>query len=85
MRPERLPLRIVSGASASDITKLKLDYDDGRPVYEVELLYNFVEYELELDAYTGATLKMETENKAGADCSARPVKSKSQPEPGDEQ
>ncbi len=58
-------LRIVSGASASDITKLKLDYDDGRPVYEVELLYNFVEYELELDAYTGATLKMETENKAG--------------------
>lgn len=58
-------LRVVSGASASDITKLKLDYEDGRAIYEVELLYNFVEYELELDAYTGATIKMETENKAG--------------------
>lgn len=58
-------LRLVPGAAAGDITKLKLDYDNGRAIYEVELLYNFVEYEFELDAYTGATLKMETENKTG--------------------
>lgn len=56
-------LRVVSGAVAGDITKIKLDYEDGRAIYEVEIFYNYTEYELELDAYSGATLKLEYESK----------------------
>ena len=54
-------LRQVPGASMNNITKLKLEYDDGRWQYEVRIYYNFTEYEMELDAYTGALLEMETE------------------------
>lgn len=43
------------------ITKIKLERDDGRQIYEVEALYNGYEYELEIDAKTGEILKWEQE------------------------
>lgn len=56
-------LRQVPGASMNNITKLKLDYEDdyNRWIFEVEIYYNFNEYELELDAVTGELLEMDVE------------------------
>ena len=51
----------VPGATENNIVKLKLEYDDNRWQYDVEIYYNFTKYELELDAYTGALLDMEAE------------------------
>lgn len=46
----------VSGAAAQNVSRLKLDYDDRRPVYEVTLTVEQLRYEFELDAYTGTLL-----------------------------
>ena len=54
-------LRQVPGATENNIVKLKLEYDDGRWQYEVEIYYNFTEYEMKLDAYSGALLDMDVE------------------------
>lgn len=61
-RAREIALAKVPGASAADIRKLKLDRDDGRQVYEVEIIYNHREYELEIDAVTGAVLEFESES-----------------------
>ena len=42
--------------------KLELDHDDGRPVYEVEIIYNMMEYEMEIDATNGTVFKFEYES-----------------------
>lgn len=46
----------VSAADAS-VTKCKLDWEDGRQVYEIEFLAGGVEYDYEIDAVSGAVLK----------------------------
>ena len=51
----------VSGASASDV-RLYLERDDGRLVYEGELIYNGTEYEFQIDAATGDVLDWEYES-----------------------
>ena len=51
----------VSGASASDV-RLHLERDDGRLVYEGELIYNGTEYEFKIDAATGDVLDWESES-----------------------
>lgn len=58
----QLALAKVSGASESDLY-LKLDWDDGRPVYEGEILYGGMEYEFEIDASTGTFLEWSTEHR----------------------
>ena len=52
-----------AGLSSSQVSfiRSKLDWDDGRQVYEVEALYNGYKYELELDAQTGEILQWEQE------------------------
>ncbi len=51
------------GASASDVrfTKAKLGYDDGRAEYEIDFRYGNMEYDFEIDAYTGAVLDYDTD------------------------
>lgn len=51
----------VPGAKTSDVRMAELDNEDGRWVYEVEILYNGTEYEGVIDAYTGEVLKWEAE------------------------
>ena len=38
-------------------TKVKLDWDDGRQVYEIEFVYNGTEYEFDIDARSGRILE----------------------------
>ena len=46
------------------ITKSKLDYDDGRQVYEVEWYSNGAKYDYEIDVATGEVVKSDYEAKA---------------------
>ena len=50
---KRIALNQVAGATASHVRKAYQDYDDGRWVYEVEIVYNAMEYDFEIDAYSG--------------------------------
>ena len=61
-RAREIALGRVPGADASHVVKLKQDRDDGRLLYEVEILYNGTEYELEIDAADGTVLKFESES-----------------------
>lgn len=56
-----IALAKVPGAKAEHVVKLKLDHDDGRTVYEVEIVYNNTEYEMEIDAVDGTVLDFESE------------------------
>lgn len=47
----------VSGATAANIYKFKLDFDDGRWEYEGEIRYGTMEYDFTIDANTGALLE----------------------------
>ena len=58
---EALALAQVPGASSSDIKKFETDYDDGRLEYEGKILYDGMEYEFEIDAYSGAFRSWEAE------------------------
>ena len=53
-----------AGVKAADatITKSKLDYDDGRQVYEIEWYANGAKYDYEIDAATGTVLKAEMDD-----------------------
>ena len=52
----------VPGASASDIWEFRLEYDDGRQEYEGTIIYNQMEYEFEVDAYSGAIRSWDVES-----------------------
>ena len=54
-----LALAQVPGATEENIVKFGLDYDDGRSVYEIEIRYEYAEYEIEIDAATGDIVKLE--------------------------
>lgn len=56
-----IALEKVPGANANHVRKMKLEYDDGRWEYEVEIYCDGVEYEGEIDARTGEVLKWEAE------------------------
>lgn len=58
-KAQEIALAKVPGADASHIKKLKLDKDDGKQVYDVEIIYNGVEHEMEIDAVTGKILEYE--------------------------
>lgn len=52
----------VSGATAANIYKFKLDFDDGRWEYEGEIRYGTTEYDFTIDANTGALLEWDMES-----------------------
>ena len=51
----------VPGATTSDIYEFKADYDDGRIQYEGKIIYNGMEYEFEIDGYSGSIREWDSE------------------------
>lgn len=49
----QIALARVPGATAADIREFETDYDDGALKYEGKIIYNGMEYEFEIDAYSG--------------------------------
>jgi len=60
-RAKQLALAQVPGASERDIHEFEVDNDDGRIEYEGKIYYNNMEYEFEIDAYSGAFRSWEAE------------------------
>lgn len=56
-----IALAKVPGAGSGDIKKLKLDCENNRWVYEVEIIYNGTEYEGEIDASSGEIVEWKSE------------------------
>lgn len=56
-----IALARVPGASSGDIVKFETDWDDGRTVYEGEILFGGMEYEFEIDGATGTVLDWDVE------------------------
>ncbi len=56
----QIALDRVQGATKQNIL-IKLDYDDGRYKYEGDIIYNYREYEFEIDANTGTILEWSEE------------------------
>ena len=52
----------VSGATAANIYKFKLDFDDGRWEYEGEIRYGTMEYDFTIDATTGIVTEWDMES-----------------------
>ena len=48
-------------AKAATFTKTKLDYENGRQVYEIEFVTATMEYDYELDAESGAVRERKSE------------------------
>lgn len=58
---KELALAQVPGATVNDIREFETDYDDGRTEYEGKIIYDGMEYEFEIDAYSGAIRSWEAE------------------------
>ena len=52
----------VPGATAANIYKFKLDFDDGRWEYEGKIIYGGMEYEFTINAATGAVTEWDVES-----------------------
>lgn len=61
-KAQEIALAEVPGATASNVKKLKLDRDDGKQIYEVEIIYAEMEYDLEIDASNGKILEFSSES-----------------------
>ena len=85
-KAREIALAKVPGAGETHVTKLKSDLEDGRPVYEVEIVYNGMEYDFEIDAATGTIIP----EQVGADFNVRwtpsgptePRPARNRPSPG---
>ena len=60
-KAKELALAQVPGASESDIYEFEMDLDDGVMEYEGKIIYSGMEYEFEIDAYSGAIRSWEAE------------------------
>ena len=61
-KAKEIALEKVPGATVQDVRKFKKDRDDGRYVYEGEILYNKMEYDFEIDAENGEIISWEQES-----------------------
>lgn len=61
-KAKALALAQVPGATLNDIREFSIDYDDGRLEYEGTIYYNKMEYEFEIDGYSGAIRGWEVES-----------------------
>lgn len=61
-KAQEIALAKVPGATAQNVKKLKTDRDDGQLIYEVEIVYNEIEYDFEISAADGTILDMDAES-----------------------
>lgn len=61
-RAKEIALAQVPGATSQNLTKLTLDRDDGRLIYEIEIKYNGLEYDFEINAADGTILEMDIDD-----------------------
>ncbi len=61
-KAKEIALEKVPGATVQDVRKFKKDRDDGKYVYEGEILYNKMEYDFEIDAENGEIISWEQES-----------------------
>lgn len=59
---KNIALGEVSGAAEKNIVKAKEDYDDGRTVYEIEIVYKEYEYDFEIDGVSGDIIEKDIES-----------------------
>lgn len=59
---KKIALAQVPGAKETDIRGFEIDYDDGRLEYEGSIFYGELEYEFEIDGYSGAIRSWEVES-----------------------
>lgn len=59
---KELALAQVPGATSDDIREFETDTEDGATVYEGTIVYGGMEYEFEIDAYSGSFLSWESEH-----------------------
>ena len=59
---KKIALAQVPGAKESDIHEFEVDYDDGRLEYEGSIYFEEMEYEFEIDGYSGAIRSWEVES-----------------------
>ncbi|MBP3486562.1 MAG: PepSY domain-containing protein, partial [Oscillospiraceae bacterium] len=52
----------VPGATVDNIREFGVDYDDGRLEYEGKIYYDHMEYEFEIDGYSGAIRSWDVES-----------------------
>lgn len=57
-----IALAEVPGATADNVVKLRLDFDDGRYEYEVDIVYGTMEYDFEIDATSGRILSRDIDS-----------------------
>ena len=55
-------LNKVPGATAANIYEWKLDFDDGRWEYDGKIVYNLMEYDITVDASSGAVTEWDVES-----------------------
>ena len=59
---KKIALAQVPGAKENDIREFEIDYDDGRLEYEGSIYFEEMEYEFEIDGYSGAIRSWESES-----------------------
>lgn len=61
-KAKEIALSNVSGAAATDITKASLDNENGKLIYEIEIIYNGTDYDYDIDAATGEVISSSSES-----------------------
>jgi len=61
-KAKEIALAQVPGATKDNIREFEVDYDDGRLEYEGKIIFNDMEYEFEIDGYSGAIRNWEVES-----------------------
>ena len=54
-------ISIAKQRASGTVIKAELDYDDGMAVYEIEIRNGYMEYDIKINARTGAILKFESD------------------------
>lgn len=61
-KAKEIALQNVSGATDADITKASIDNENGTLIYEIEIIYNEMEYDFDINASTGDIVGHSTES-----------------------